>query len=149
MKPFISQLQPISVRLISACLMTLTLCGISYAQLSGLPINVAASVNGTFITNDMVEQGIQVAISQGQKDSPELRKIVIEKYVEVLLLSQQAEKDGLANRYNYKLLNQSWMQRKLAKIQAKKHQAEASRSEVKEHGISIHGLRKNNAFEWI
>jgi peptidyl-prolyl cis-trans isomerase C len=97
MKPFISQLQPISVRLISACLMTLTLCGISYAQLSGLPINVAASVNGTFITNDMVEQGIQVAISQGQKDSPELRKIVIEKYVEVLLLSQQAEKDGLAN----------------------------------------------------
>jgi GT2 family glycosyltransferase len=60
-----------------------------------------------------------------------------------------AEKDGLANRYNYKLLNQSWMQRKLAKIQAKKHQTEASRSEVKEHGISIHGLRKNNAFEWI
>ena len=97
MKPFISQLKPISVRLISACLMTLTLCGVSYAQLSGLPINVAASVNGTFITNDMVEQGIQVAISQGQKDSPELRKIVIEKYVEVLLLSQQAEKDGLAN----------------------------------------------------
>jgi peptidyl-prolyl cis-trans isomerase C len=97
MKPFIYQLQPISVRLISACLMTLTLCGISYAQLSGLPINVAASVNGAFITNDMVEQGIQVAISQGQKDSPELRKIVIEKYVEVLLLSQQAEKDGLAN----------------------------------------------------
>ena len=97
MKPFISQLQPISLRLISACLMTLILCGVSYAQLSGLPINVAASVNGTFITNDMVEQGIQVAISQGQKDSPELRKIVIEKYVEVLLLSQQAEKDGLAN----------------------------------------------------
>ncbi len=97
MKPFISQLKPISVRRISACLMTLTLCGVSYAQLSGLPINVAASVNGTFITNDMVEQGIQVAISQGQKDSPELRKIVIEKYVEVLLLSQQAEKDGLAN----------------------------------------------------
>jgi hypothetical protein len=60
-----------------------------------------------------------------------------------------AEKDGLANRYNYKLLNQSWIQRKLAKIQAKKHQAEARRNEVKEHGMSIHGLRKNNAFEWI
>jgi GT2 family glycosyltransferase len=60
-----------------------------------------------------------------------------------------AEKDGLANRYNYKLLNQSWMQRKLGKIHAKKHQAEASRNEVKEHGMSIHGLRKNNAFEWI
>ena len=45
----------------------------------------------------MVEQGIKVAISQGQKDSPELRKVVIEKYIEVLLLSQKAEKDGLAN----------------------------------------------------
>lgn len=60
-----------------------------------------------------------------------------------------AEKDGLTNRYNYKLLNQSWMQRKLGKIQAKKRQAEASRNEVKAHGMSIHGLRKNNTFEWI
>ncbi|WP_231971289.1 SurA N-terminal domain-containing protein [Polynucleobacter necessarius] len=71
-------------------------CG-AYAQQSGLPINAAASVNGTIITNDMVEQGIKVAISQGQKDSPELRKAVIQKFIEVLLLAQQAEKDGLAN----------------------------------------------------
>jgi GT2 family glycosyltransferase len=60
-----------------------------------------------------------------------------------------AEKDGLANRYNYKLLNQSWMERKLAKVQAKQHQSNSSRNEVKEHGMSIHGLRKNNTFEWI
>jgi hypothetical protein len=60
-----------------------------------------------------------------------------------------AEKDGLANRYNYKLLNQSWMQRKLVKIQAKKHQSQSSRNEVQEYGMSIHGLRKNNTFEWI
>ena len=97
MKPNIFQFKPMSVRLISVTLMTIALYGISYAQLSGLPINVAASVNGTLITNDMVEQGIKVALSQGQKDSPELRKIVIEKFIEVLLLSQQAEKDGLAN----------------------------------------------------
>jgi len=75
----------------------LALCGTACAQQSGLPINAAASVNGTIITNDMVEQGIKVALAQGQKDSPELRKAVIEKYIEVLLLSQQAEKDGLAN----------------------------------------------------
>ncbi|MBU3616813.1 peptidyl-prolyl cis-trans isomerase [Polynucleobacter sp. JS-Polo-80-F4] len=85
------------VRFIAAGLLTGALVGGSYAQQSGLPINAAASVNGAIITNDMVEQGIKVAISQGQKDSPELRKMVIEKYVEVLLLSQQAEKDGLAN----------------------------------------------------
>jgi peptidyl-prolyl cis-trans isomerase C len=45
----------------------------------------------------MVEQGIKMAISQGQKDSPELRQAVVQKYIEVLLLSQRAEKDGLAN----------------------------------------------------
>jgi len=97
MKPFASISNPIVVRLIVAGLFSAALIGGSNAQQSGLPINAAASVNGTIITNDMVEQGIKVAISQGQKDSPELRKIVIEKYVEVLLLSQQAEKDGLAN----------------------------------------------------
>jgi peptidyl-prolyl cis-trans isomerase C len=69
----------------------------SYAQQSGLPINAAASVNGVIITNDMVEQGIKLALSQGQKDSPELRQAVIQKYIEVLLLSQKAEKDGLAD----------------------------------------------------
>lgn len=60
-----------------------------------------------------------------------------------------SEKDGLANRYNYKLLNQSWAQRKLAKIQAKKHQSQSSQDEIKKYGMSVHGLRKNHAFEWI
>jgi peptidyl-prolyl cis-trans isomerase C len=97
MKPFTSIFKPMVVRFIAAGIFTAVLVGGANAQQSGLPINAAASVNGTIITNDMVEQGIKAAISQGQKDSPELRKIVIEKYVEVLLLSQKAEKDGLAN----------------------------------------------------
>jgi peptidyl-prolyl cis-trans isomerase C len=69
----------------------------AHAQQSGLPINAAASVNGAIITNDMVEQGIKMAISQGQKDSPELRQAVVQKFIEVLLLSQRAESSGLAN----------------------------------------------------
>jgi peptidyl-prolyl cis-trans isomerase C len=97
MKPFASVLNPMVVRFIAAGLLAGVLVGGAYAQQSGLPINAAASVNGVIITNDMVEQGMKVAISQGQKDSPELRKVVIEKFIEVLLLSQQAEKDGLAN----------------------------------------------------
>lgn len=97
MKPFASVFKPMVLRLIVASLFTTALVSGASAQQSGLPINAAASVNGTIITNDMVEQGIKVAISQGQKDSPELRKVVIEKYIEVLLLSQKAEKDGLAN----------------------------------------------------
>lgn len=97
MKPFASVLNPMVVRFIAAGVLTTALVGGVYAQQSGLPINAAASVNGAIITNDMVEQGIKIAISQGQKESPELRKVVIEKYIEVMLLSQQAEKDGLAN----------------------------------------------------
>ena len=97
MKLFISHLKPASLQWIAASTLTFMLCGGAIAQQSGLPINAAASVNGAIITNDMVEQGIKAAIAQGQKDSPELRRVVVEKFVEVLLLSQQAEKDGLAN----------------------------------------------------
>ena len=83
--------------LLAASFLSAVLIGVAHAQQSGLPINAAASVNGTIITNDMVEQGIKMAISQGQKDSPELRQAVVQKYIEVLLLSQRAERDGLAN----------------------------------------------------
>ena len=83
--------------LITASFLSVLLIGSTHAQQSGLPINAAASVNGTIITNDMVEQGIRMATSQGQKDTPELRQAVVQKYIEVLLLSQRAEKDGLAN----------------------------------------------------
>ncbi len=83
--------------LLAASFLSIALIGSAHAQLSGLPINAAASVNGTIITNDMVEQGIKMAISQGQQDSPELRRAVVQKYIEVLLLSQRAEKNGLAN----------------------------------------------------
>ena len=97
MKLFSPQFKPLAMQLLAASFLTAVTCGAASAQQSGLPVNAAASVNGTIITNDMVEQGIRVALSQGQKDSPELRKAVLEKYIEVLLLSQQAEKDGLAN----------------------------------------------------
>ena len=84
-------------RLLATSFLSAALIGGAQAQQSGLPINAAASVNGVIITNDMVEQGIRMATSQGQKDGPELRQAIIQKYIEVLLLSQRAEKDGLAN----------------------------------------------------
>ena len=86
----------LNVLLAVSCLSAL-LMGAAHAQQSGLPINAAASVNGAIITNDMVEQGIKMAISQGQKDSPELRQAVVQKFIEVLLLSQRAESNGLAS----------------------------------------------------
>ena len=97
MNPFITLFKSQLTTLLAASFMSTLLISSAHAQQSGLPINAAASVNGTIITNDMVEQGIRMAISQGQKDTPELRQAVVQKYIEVLLLSQRAEKDGLAN----------------------------------------------------
>lgn len=85
-----------AIRFFAGALMTLGFVTAAYSQ-NALPINAAASVNGMIISNDSVEQGIQAALSQGQKDSPELRKAVLGKLIEISLLSQQAEKDGLAN----------------------------------------------------
>lgn len=59
------------------------------------------------------------------------------------------DKDGLGYRYNYKLLNQSWLQRKLAKAQRKKQERSWRNQEVSQYGISIHGLRENGNFQWI
>jgi len=95
---FLSHLfKSIAAPIVAVSLLSGLFVGSALAQQSGLPINAAASVNGAIITNDMVEQGIKMALSQGQKDSPELRKVVIQKFIEVMLLSQRAEKDGLAN----------------------------------------------------
>lgn len=84
------------IRLFTLSALSLGLIAGAHAQ-NALPINAAASVNGVIIPNDAVEQGIQAALAQGQKDSPELRKAVLGKMIEIALLSQQADKDGLAN----------------------------------------------------
>jgi peptidyl-prolyl cis-trans isomerase C len=85
-----------SIRVLTSALLTIGFVSATFAQ-DALPINAAASVNGVIISNDLVEQGIQAALSRGQKDSPELRKAVLGKMIEISLLSQQAEKNGLAN----------------------------------------------------
>lgn len=59
------------------------------------------------------------------------------------------QKDGLSNRYNYKLLNQNWLKRKLTK-QIKKNQKNKWRNqESAQFGMSIHGLREAGKFTWI
>jgi peptidyl-prolyl cis-trans isomerase C len=93
-KEFMMKILPI--HFFATAVLAFGLSTIAHAQ-NALPINAAASVNGMIISNDMVEQGIQAALAQGQKDSPELRSAVLGRMIEVSLLSQQAEKDGLAN----------------------------------------------------
>ena len=60
-----------------------------------------------------------------------------------------SQKDGLGYRYNYKLLNQSWLERKLAKRHRKQQERAWCQAEVAKHGQSIHGLREGGAFHWI
>ncbi len=60
-----------------------------------------------------------------------------------------SQKDGLGYRYNYKLLNQSWLTRKLHKVARKKQERQWRDEEVNTYGMSIHGIRKNNNFEWL
>ena len=60
-----------------------------------------------------------------------------------------SQKDGLGYRYNYKLLQQSWLARKLAKLESKKQTALARKAEVEQYGMSVHGLRQDGQFVWL
>jgi peptidyl-prolyl cis-trans isomerase C len=90
----LSRLFPLQAFAAIAC--TILFISHAYAQ-SSLPINAAASVNGIIIWNDTVEQGIQASIARGQKDSQELRNAVLGKLIEITLLAQKADQDGLAD----------------------------------------------------
>jgi hypothetical protein len=59
------------------------------------------------------------------------------------------QKEGLGYRYNYKLLQQSWLARKLAKLESKKQTALARKAEVEQYGMSVHGLRQEGQFVWL
>jgi hypothetical protein len=57
--------------------------------------------------------------------------------------------DNLPYRYNYRLLKQSWLERKLIKASKKRQEKIWRNSEVKNYGMSIHGIRENASTNWI
>jgi hypothetical protein len=59
------------------------------------------------------------------------------------------ENQNLPYRYNYRLLNQSWLERKIGKIRRKKQERIWRNEEISQFGISMHGIRENNAFKWL
>lgn len=59
------------------------------------------------------------------------------------------DKDGLGYRYNYRLLNQNWLARKLEKAERKHREKIWRDNELEKYGISIHGIRENGNFRWI
>ncbi len=59
-----------------------------------------------------------------------------------------SEKDGLGYRYNYRLLQQSWMERKFKKIRRIRQQKLWCEQELAQYGMSMHGIREKGSFTW-
>lgn len=59
-----------------------------------------------------------------------------------------AEKDGLGYRYNYRLLQQSWLERKLKKIKRVRQQKQWREQEFAQFGMTMHGQRRDGGFSW-
>lgn len=68
-----------------------------------------------------------------------------------LKLEKDLSKDaGLGDRGLFKgFLQQSWIDRKLARHRLKSLRRQARAEEFAAHGLSVHGLRKPSGFEWI
>ena len=58
------------------------------------------------------------------------------------------QKDNLGYRYNYRLLKQSWLTRKLIKLKKVRQEKKWSAAELKQFGLTMHGLRMHGEFVW-
>lgn len=58
------------------------------------------------------------------------------------------QKEGLSARTSYRLLGQSFLQRKLAKFRRVQQERQWSRDELARFGMTLHGERVNGAFRW-
>lgn len=59
-----------------------------------------------------------------------------------------SKKDGLGHRRNYRLLQQSWLERKLKKFRKLRHAQLWREQEIAQFGMSMHGGRENGRFSW-
>lgn len=57
-------------------------------------------------------------------------------------------KEGLGCRYNYRLLQQSWLERKLGKMKTARRQKLWREQELAQFGMSLHGQRMDGGFFW-
>ena len=58
------------------------------------------------------------------------------------------EKQGLGYRYNYRLLQQSWLARKLTKAKKIRQKKSWCTAELAQFSQTLHGKRENNGFYW-
>jgi peptidyl-prolyl cis-trans isomerase C len=60
-----------------------------------------ATVNGSPITQGLLNLNIRALVNQGQKDTPELRQAIKEDLINKELIAQEATKQGLANQIDF------------------------------------------------
>ena len=109
------------------------------------PIPKLLGYEDTLFFHELKKAGIQTAIT----GSSWLHHFGSITQTAMKLERGLSQKDGLANRYNYKLLNQSWLARKLNKRKTKQHEITCSQTELRDYGMTVHGLRENHEFVWI
>lgn len=79
----------------AACVLALSACGPKGAATSGAADPAAATVNGVAIPTSMVDMMVKERAAQGQPDSPEMRKAIIENLAMQTLVASEASKKGL------------------------------------------------------
>lgn len=60
-----------------------------------------ATVNGTAITQGLLNLNIRALVAQGQRDTPELRQAIKEDLINKELIAQEATKQGLAKEIDF------------------------------------------------
>jgi peptidyl-prolyl cis-trans isomerase C len=65
-------------------------------------IEFVATVNGVPITQGLLDLNIQVAVSQGQKDTPQLRQAIKEELINRALIAQEATRQGLGQEIDFR-----------------------------------------------
>lgn len=81
--------------LVALILASISTYCLSQAQKSSSDYEFVASVNGAPISKGLLELNLKGAISQGQKDSPELRQTMKDELINRELIAQAAIKEGL------------------------------------------------------
>ncbi len=76
---------------------TLVLTGAISLMASVVMAADVATVNGQGISQAILEENVKANVAQGQKDTPEMRKTLVEELINRALLAQNAEKSGLTN----------------------------------------------------
>jgi len=65
-------------------------------------IEFVATVNGSPITQGLLDLNVQSAISQGQKDTPQLRQAIKEELINRALIAQEATRQGLDKEIDFR-----------------------------------------------